>query len=617
MAVINVERIVRTFAADDYRVIRNEWMIVKFIKATTAAILTVCLAVATPTLIHAQNSSGTGGQGGSSTGANSGGAGNGTGTATTGSAGNVTGTGTSTGMNGTQSGPAVGQAGAASNVPAPEQNGGGAVNPDGSQNSGINGGQTTSAPTGSSMNLGSLTNQPGPQGAGVPSLSSNAPAVYNLPTAIQSTIDTSSDLAIAQKDLARDQAIVQEQASNNLPKINAGATYTHLDSPIAIAFGGTPIVVQPENTQAFNATGVLPLDISGQVRAATQAAQLQVMADRFNLDRIKNGLILNAQTAYFNVLRAQHEVQVDQSALTDAQTQYNTAQTQYKGGIGQKIDVLRADTQVSQAQQNLLQAQNALALSQENFNDVVGKPLPGQVTVQDVPGVTVGTTIANVDLNAPIGSSTGPTPSFFAPPASDLNTIIIQNDLDVAEKARPELREDLVEIQAASKQIFLARESDQPTFSLGATGDYYPVTDFQTPRHSLGIFTATINVPIFDGGLAQDKVRAARDTRDASSISYASDKTNVELQVRQAYLNLYTASNQIAAANSALQEAIAARQLAEVRYANGVGLYLEVTDAESALTNAENSQVNAVYDYLIARAQYQNAVGTPTTVPTL
>ena len=53
------------------------------------------------------------------------------------------------------------------------------------------------------------------------------------------------------------------------------------------------------------------------------------------------------------------------------------------------------------------------------------------------------------------------------------------------------------------------------------------------------------------------------------------------------------------------------RQLAELRYKGQVGLYLEVTDAQAALVQAENNQVDAVYNYLVARAQFQNAVGTP------
>jgi outer membrane protein len=482
--------------------------------------------------------------------------------------------------------------------------------------------QTLSSPASTGTNQSTEMSSPatgtpklgGPGGIGS---GSPGPAVYTLSNAIEQTFKSSSDLQIALTDVDRDRALVSEAADAGHPQVGLDGTVTHLDSPISVAFGTQRIPVEPENTQTLDAAATLPIDISGQIKAATKAAELQMLADRFNVDRIRNALVLDAQTSYFNVLRAQHQLQVAQSALTDAQTQYKTAQTQFAGGIGQKIDVYRASTQVAQAQQSLLQAQNAYALSQNNFNDVVGRTLNAPVVAEDVRGVTAGSTVTANGQPPVVGAPDAAVPEFFAPAAAILDQINLQADIDKAAKARPELRGDMVNIEAAAKQITLARVSSKPTLSLSAVGDYYPTTDFQTPRHSLGVFSATIHIPVFDGGLARDRVRAAKDVQKNAETSYSSDQTTVELQVRQAYLNLYTASNQIAAANTALQQAIAARQLAQVRYANGVGLYLEVTDAEAALTSAENSQVNSVYDYLIARAQYQNAVGTPDLNPTL
>ena len=108
-------------------------------------------------------------------------------------------------------------------------------------------------------------------------------------------------------------------------------------------------------------------------------------------------------------------------------------------------------------------------------------------------------------------------------------------------------------------------------------------------------------------------MQESRLSTENAQTSLASTRSDVALDVRQSYLNLATAARQIGAANAALQSAIAARQLAELRYQGQVGLYLEVTDAQSALVQAENNQVDAVYNYLVARAQFQNAIGAPQT----
>jgi outer membrane protein TolC len=477
-------------------------------------------------------------------------------------------------------------------------------------------GLSSPASAGTNGGIASTSGVNGLTGGGIP-LTTSSTDVFSLQSSIALTFQSSSDLRIAETNLHRDQALVSVASDHYLPNVSASGTATHLDSPIVVPFGGTKIPVEPENTQAFDANATLPIDISGEVKATEDAAKLQVMADRFNLDRVRNALVLDAQTSYFNVLRAQHQVAVAQTALDDAQTQYKTAQTQFAGGIGQKIDVYRASTQVAQAQQALLQAQNAYALEQYDFNDVVGRKLDAAVAAQDVPGVTVGTTVPQNGQPAQVGAPDNSVHAFYAPPPAELNQINLMGDIDKARKTRPELRSDQVSVQAAAKQVTITQDQNRPTLSLSATGNYYPVTDFETPRHSLGVLSATLNVPIFDGNITRDKMRADRDNQKNAETLFESDETTVELQVRQAYLNLYTASNQIASANSALQQAIAARQLAQVRYSSGVGLYLEVTDAEAALTSAENSQVNSVYDYLIARAQYQNAIGAPDLNPTL
>ena len=58
-----------------------------------------------------------------------------------------------------------------------------------------------------------------------------------------------------------------------------------------------------------------------------------------------------------------------------------------------------------------------------------------------------------------------------------------------------------------------------------------------------------------------------------------------------------------------LEQAIESYRLARVRYTNGVSTLVEVSDAQNALTLAENNQVNALYDYNDARATLDKAAG--------
>ena len=278
-------------------------------RMTVVTAVSMLLAISLPQSVMAQGtgagSSGTG-SAGSSTGTGSTGSGVGTGTG----AGNGTGSGTGSNPGGSSSTNSTGSNGSSASES-------GITGGPGEPNIGMSGGQTTngsnsqsqsnsgnvgSGQTGTSnssdgmsgqsnsngngngvsgsmngqMSSGrsngrSIASESTPQGAGLRSRAPSEPSVYNLGAAIQSTIDSSSDLAIAQKNLNRDEALVSVQKDRNNPRLNTSGTYTRLDSPISIPFNGTKIIVQPVNTEAFDAAGTLPLDISGQVRAATQA----------------------------------------------------------------------------------------------------------------------------------------------------------------------------------------------------------------------------------------------------------------------------------------------------------------------------------------------------------
>ena len=185
--------------------------------------------------------------------------------------------------------------------------------------------------------------------------------------------------------------------------------------------------------------------------------------------------------------------------------------------------------------------------------------------------------------------------------------------MQTAYAQRPEILADQVNVRVAQTGITLARAGLQPTLRVDANGYYYPTTDFQNPRQRTAQISATLTIPLYDGNATHDLVQEARLRQQNAQTTLESQQSDVALDVNQSYLNLVTAANQIDAANTALASAVAARQLAEIRYRGGVGLFLEVTDAQAALVQAENSQVNAVYDYLVARAQFQNAIGAPQT----
>ncbi len=432
---------------------------------------------------------------------------------------------------------------------------------------------------------------------------------YDLPRTIDAALQSSADVQTATRNVEIDRKRADEAGAAGRPSVDASGTAIRYDQATQIALGtGPPIQVTPNHQEILSLNVSNRFDLTGQIRAAVSQFRLQSLADQFILGQIRNARILRAQTVYFNTLRAKHQVEVAAASLTNFQRQLTDANNLNEAGVGQKIDVLRAQTQVATAEQNLRTAQNNLGIAVISFNDLVGRPLDAPVRLADPPGVVFEQPVTDFSrVGAPTAKDTAPLP---AAPA-EVSAIDVNQALATASGQRPEILQAQVNVRVAETGIKLARAGLEPTFSLSAAGNYYPTPSFQFPRQRTAQLTATITIPLYDGGATRDRVQEARLLTQNAQTSLASTRSDVALDVRQAYLNLVTASQQIGAANAALQSAIGARQLAELRYKGQVGLYLEVTDAQAALVQAENNQVDAVYNYLVARAQFQNAVGTP------
>ena len=480
-------------------------------------------------------------------------------------------------------------------------------------NTGTNGvGSSQNAATGTS---GVGTNGIGATGTGggqgslpVPG-ASGAPQLFDLAATIRAAIQSSADVQTATRNIEIDRKRSDEAAAQGRPSVTASGTATRFDQATKIALGGSPpIQVTPTHQEILTLDIGDRLDLTGQIRAAADQARLQSLADEFVLGQIRNSRILRAQTIYFNTLRAQHQVDVARAALSNAERQLQDATNLNAAGVGQRIDVLRAQTQAATAQQNLATAQNNFSIALTSFNDLVGRPLPAPVQLVDLPGVIIQQPVTDFSS---VGAPDAKAQTLLPAATGEVGAINIDRALQAANAQRPEILQAQVNVRVAETGVKLSRAGLEPTFSLSAAGNYYPTPSFQFPRQRTAQITATVNIPLYDGGATRDRVQESKLRTQNAQTSLESTRSDVALDVRQAYLNLATAAQQIGAANAALQSAIGARQLAQLRYQGQVGLYLEVTDAQAALVQTENNQVDAVYNYLVARAQFQNAVGAP------
>ena len=361
---------------------------------------------------------------------------------------------------------------------------------------------------------------------------------------------------------------------------------------------GAEIVNQNVQQKLFSVTAQLPVDISGTIHAATAQARFQEMAYMQDVDRARNQIVADVKSAFFDVLRAQALQRVAEEDLKNTEDRLKDAQSKLEARVVTKFDVLRAQTDVAPAQQNVIVAKNTVRTDLAVLNLVMGIKVTTQLHVTELGAVME----PQAKGPASIQSEESLGPEF-------------DTDLQEAMGHRPEIMEATAYIEAAKKGITLARRSVLPSFNLSWSYLYAPNAGGTTPLIHTWEAQAMFSVPIFDGGVASARRREAQGGLADAEILKRQAIDQVTLEAEQAYLALNEARQRIDVANQSLNEANEAFGLAKVRYMAGVSAHagisplLELSDAQSALTLAESNQVNALYDYNSASARLDRALG--------
>jgi len=367
--------------------------------------------------------------------------------------------------------------------------------------------------------------------------------------------------------------------------------------------------------EAYGIQATLPIDISHLVAAASDEAKFQEVAARLDINRTRNNVVYQVENAFYGALRAQALVNVADENLQNSMERLRDAGARYEARAVAYIDVVRAQTDVANDQRGVIQAKNTVSNAIALLANAMGIDVTTNLRITDQGAVVQPPNPEKPQPFDPMKPLPAQPPASGQP--SDVHEAGADNGLQLGPEFRSVLAEALAnrpepmevdaDIAAAKKGVQVARRSELP--SLAVSVGYYDLRTqsgsfVNEPQAYVGL-----SIPLYDGGVARARIQQAN-ANVASFITQKRQVTDaVTLDVQQAYLSLVQARDQVAVAGQALTQAREGFSLAKVRYQTGVSAragispLLELSDAQAALTLAEQNQVNALYDYNAARAQ--------------
>ena len=412
----------------------------------------------------------------------------------------------------------------------------------------------------------------------------------SLDDAVKIALKNSKSLLVAAEAVEKSRGKINESKAAYNPSLSGTGTYTHLDSGSTVEFQlgndskKTVIPLVKQDQKSIGLSASMPFDIVGLIHTSVELSQFQEIAARLDYNRSRNQVVVDTKNAFYDVLRARAFVTVSEQTIQNARERLKTAQSYLDAGTGTRFDVLRAETDVANAQQSLITAKNRVNLTTAMLNNVL-----------------------NIDQNTPLQITESTEPDGAE---QGFNEAITE-----AYGKRPELLQTDVYISAAKKGVRLAKRSALPSMGLNWNFSFTPDTGGFSPKATSWAAVAQINVPIFDQGLSRARVQQALSDVNTAELGKLQVQDAIALEVRQAYLALTEAKDRLNVTTTALTQAQEQYRLARVRFENGVtqttgnSPLLEISDAQTALTQAENNQVNARYDVQNYRARLDKALG--------
>ncbi len=293
-------------------------------------------------------------------------------------------------------------------------------------------------------------------------------------------------------------------------------------------------------------------------------------------------LILSVKQAYFDVLKSKMLLEIQKEALKRADEQLKIAQTRYELGAASYSDVLKAKVLHGDVRLALITAENTVKLAKASLNSWMGQ-----------------------DVNSPIDVEENLTkPGFDHSYEEALNKAMQDN---------PNLNKAKYDLNSARAQFGMARSGFFPTF--GVSGAYsWSNEDLDQLKNIRRrdydwSFSASVSFNIFDNFQKHYNLSYAKANRNSALEGYQQTKRDVALELKQAYLNVQEAQQKIDLSEEKVESAGEDLDLVQEKYNLGSASILELLDAEVSFKQAESDKVEALYDYNLAVAQFEKAMG--------
>jgi len=382
-------------------------------------------------------------------------------------------------------------------------------------------------------------------------------------------------------------------AVQRFPNFIAAAAYGVLVQEGVKTGTGAPIVapgdfgfVEAQFGTKYTASAGLDFSqllFDGQVFVGLQARSTAIRFAEKTAEVTREQIKANVYKIYYQLLAGQQQIGTIDANISRFEKLLNDTKEIFKNGFAEKLDVSKAEVSLTNMRTEKLRIENRLQTAYLALKMLMGMPVKSELMLTD----TLPENIFNEDV---------------------IDTKF--NYSERVEHEQLELNRKLNEYNIRRYKL-----SYLPTVSL--TSSYYQIAQrnqfnfFKSgePWFPSSSIALRINVPIFDGFAKAARVRTARLQLEQTNNNLKNLELSIDKEISETRINLRSAVASMEYQKKNMQLAEEVYNQTKLKYEQGLGSNLEITNAQTELTTAQNNYFGALYDAIVARVDFLRATG--------
>ncbi|HOX02894.1 MAG TPA: TolC family protein [Candidatus Paceibacterota bacterium] len=417
----------------------------------------------------------------------------------------------------------------------------------------------------------------------------------SLQDCLDIALDRNSAILRSQSDLQAAYGVAIQTRAIAIPKVVAAGKFQTIDDGLievpdlsGIPGGSSMSGAFRAPTESWNGGVQVVQSVfeGGRMAAAIRTARLTREQAILRHQAIVADTILEVRTAFFDVLSATNQIQVQEASIELLRKELTDTRSRYEAGTVPRFNFLRAGVELTNAMPRLIRARNAYRIAKNNLSNALGYNLPREV-LEDLP----------LQLSGQLE---------YLPYPIQLPEAIAQ-----ALQRRPELAALQKLEQIRTEAVRSARAGYLPRIQgfAGYSGRNSSfASDLSASVHGWAIGVEG-SWDLFDGLYTKGKVDEAKALERKAQVDLEDAARRIEIEVRTAYSNFIESREVLEAQQNVTLLAEEALRLAQARNEAGTGTQLDLLDAETSLTEARTTRFQALRDYAVARARLERAIG--------